>query len=193
MPRFISSTDPTEIENAEKYVLEKENIGVEYKGYQIIAICEYFNINHVDPFLSGRVVLKVSDEFYNQEIKDKFPLHIVQFTETETSYEGNAYIYGPEFKEGYVWVGDHMNDAANTSVFNITKGLLTKEKVDELSFMVENMYDHIENIKKIQKVIPEVLYIGSTLNGDVGASVYIHTNKKGELDGIVISSFDVLD
>lgn len=193
MPRFVSSTDPAEIERAEKYVLRSNDVEIDNEGYQTIAICEYFNIDKVDPFLSGRVVLKVSNEFYNREMKDKSPVHIEQCTETETTSEGNAYIYGQEFKQGYVWVGDHLNDAGNTSIFNVTKGLPTSEKVEQMMKMIDNEYDNIEKIKQVREVVPEVLYIGSTLNGDVGASVFIHTNEAGELDGLVISSFEVVD
>lgn len=138
--------------------------------------------------LFGSIELPVTNAFYKilcekpKQIKGKF---------------GNAYIFGPLFKEMYILAGEHGNDVASTGIFDVTG--LSKTQRNAAAKELDNYdlwkkyypkwdYDSRSALAKIRKEIPRILFVGQTVGGDVGAGVYIHTTNN-RIDSLIIDVF----
>jgi hypothetical protein len=156
------------------------------KGHHLV-LCEPYSLNvwaieHA-PGL-GSVKLTVNSAMY------------ALLKEKPTSFLGddgqsNAYRFGPAFPiEEYEYVGGHMNDGAQT-------GFVDVDLIDESRSMQDIVNDEFEKcdfdwnnraaLRRVVKKAPEVLFIGETMGGDVGASLHVH-RKGREIDGIIVDN-----
>lgn len=137
------------------------------------------------------VTLNVDDEFL--EVLQKKPIY-------KKSNIGNAYIFGNFAKDDWIYVGEHVNDAAQTGIILSMvpkKFYFPKQDVDKInkSKSWNTIYEKVSYkwgdrkslISTQTQISPQILFLGETVGGDIGAKVYIHiTNKK--IDGLIIDN-----
>jgi hypothetical protein len=139
------------------------------------------------------VHIKVNDDFYSQ-LKKKPKAKICK---DKGMLLGNAYIFGPLYKNGYVHLGYHGNDAAQTGLLDMTK--ITKNELDKITayepwteiYLAKKKvtpWDDRSKLPIVQKQIsPRILFVGETIGGDVGADVYVHLHNN-EIDSLIIDN-----
>ena len=101
-----------------------------------------------------------------------------------------GYVFGPLFpKESYKLLGFHGNDVAQTGIFEINR----YNKKKDYNCIIDNIYDYDWNDRKmltqLRKVAPEILWLGETFGGDVGASYYVHIDANDQIDSLVVSIY----
>lgn len=136
------------------------------------------------------VQLKIMPSFL--EVLRKKPKYI-------TNNQSNAYIFGHMHTSGYYIAGSHGNDVAQTGILDMQK--ITKDELTSIQdynkwlkiFMPskKEFHDWAERplLKQVQKDIsPRIIFVGTTVGGDVGANVLVHLNNKKEIDGLIIDN-----
>lgn len=126
------------------------------------------------------VCLSIDEDFYNVlRCKPKSIKH---------ASGGNAFIFGPKFSTGYVHVGNHVNDIAQTAILDVTQ--FTKAEQKTISNTLNNLkLSTRKNLTKaFREVIPRTIFVGITNLGDVGADIYIHFNND-KIDSLIIDSY----
>lgn len=110
---------------------------------------------------------------------------------------GNAYIFGDR-ADSYLYVGYHGNDVAQTGII-----LLDRDR-DVWKFPFVDYRRVLEQVDRFSNCgswgsrgvlryvhdlgYNDVVFLGDTVGGDVGAEVYIHIDDDGEIDGLVIEN-----
>jgi hypothetical protein len=138
-------------------------------------------------------------------MKGKYGLSTTKpFTVTEKMYQcikrapkayrssnTNAYIFGRKYKlETYKFFGDHGNDSAQTGFIDIDlERKIPKEIWNNPIWEKTSLSWNRNDLKIVQKVNPAILWIGETVGGDIGASLYIHKNENNEIDGMIVDNF----
>jgi hypothetical protein len=107
----------------------------------------------------------------------------------DNNTDGNAYIFGKPYPpKEYAFVTKHGNDAGRTGFIDPSLWTgLSENQSDELT----NSDDSPKAISELRRLIPGLVFQGSTVGGDVGASLWKHTggpSGKGEIDGLVIDN-----
>ncbi len=141
------------------------------------------------------ISLKITEEFYQVLLKKP------KYIRTRSDI-GNAYIFGHEYPiNTYKYIGKHNNDGAQTGIVDITN--ITQSDYDNIVNPEDDLWMKIFNPVKNKfynwderKLLPKIredisnriLFVGSTDGGDVGAAVFAHFNKKGEVDGLIIDN-----
>lgn len=161
----------------------------EKETHKLIAIDEFLNLepDKGKQTFSSTVTLRVTKKFFDQYMKTKMP----------TAYMGNydnAYVYGKLYKKDLIYVGAHYNDVASTGAYDVTDGIkfdganIHKFSVD--FFKKPRKWDWFDKdfLKIVKTFYPEVLFLGETFGGDVGAAVYVHVDKDNEIDSIMIDN-----
>lgn len=110
---------------------------------------------------------------------------------------GNAYRFGPRYKlHKYKFLLGHGNDGAQTGFVDVT-GATTKELNnlsnsdvwEEATGGFRFSWDAKDVLKKVQVVLPRVVFVGETVGGDVGANLYVHARSKdGVIDSLIIDN-----
>lgn len=120
--------------------------------------------------------------------------------------EHNAYIFGKLYTSDYYFIGRHGNDMAQTGIVQITG--LTKDDIKKFSryqpiegskkmfdpwdLVYKNLdykWDNAAALKKIREVISDnILFVGRTYGGDVGASIFVHFDKARNINSIIINN-----
>ena len=174
--------------------MAKQTVNISKKdkeNYKLIAINEMTNIKQDDnkQTFSPSITLKITNQFFDKYMKNKLPTPHINIKNTT-----NAYVYGKLYKKGNVLIGHHDNDIASTGAYDITDGV---------KFNGEHVYNYCMNIAKktkkydwfnpellqvIKTFYPEILFIGDTYGGDVGASIYVHLDDNKEIDSIIIDN-----
>lgn len=106
---------------------------------------------------------------------------------------GNAYRFGPRRPlSEYRFVGYHGNDAAQTGFIDLD--LFTAQAQAELPQLARDKYrskrfDWADRsaLKAVRARVPHVLWLGETVGGDVGASLWAHRSKN-RLDSIIVDN-----
>ena len=139
-------------------------------------------------FIYHKHVLNVTQKFY--EILLKKPKYVV-------CDRGNSYIFGPKFPiKDYIYVTGHGNDGAQTGLLDYDKWLAHPED-QSYSDLWHRLYltkgkmlpwDNRAALKKMQAAFPEIIFVGETRGGDVGADLFVHRNKRGEIDSLIIEN-----
>ena len=109
-----------------------------------------------------------------------------------TEKHSNAYIFGKQYAlEKYTLIANHMNDVAQTGLVNVTD--ITENDIEKMndSHVWNDAYkkldwDDRESLKKLRKTSDRFLFVGQTMGGDVGAQLYAHRNKSGNIDSLII-------
>lgn len=145
--------------------------------------------------------IEVNDKMYN----------IIKNGPTETFYEkeqinerlnkykfkeqctGNAYVFGPLFPASkYVEIASHGNDVAGTGLIDIEINKYKPTTDEELYEEIGQKYNYDWNnravLRAFQRKYPEILWIGETYGGDIGASAYAHYDNNGEIDSLIIDT-----
>ncbi len=141
-----------------------------------------------DTYLFGGVKFKVTDNFY--KILQNPPKKYISNTT-------NAYVFGKKYnKKEYKYLGYHGNDIAQTGLINldIFKKKTTKtdlHNLDTNTFYPDYNWNNRIHLKNLQKIYPYVLFVGETVGGDVGASLYVHYNKSGDIDSLIIDNLHI--
>ena len=105
--------------------------------------------------------------------------------------QGNAYVFGPLLDlNGYTLIASHGNDAASTGfvdldIFNQSNGTFDTDVFEQ--FFVGD-WDDRDALRQLQQTLPSVLWLGNTDLGDVGAELYAHYDKNGEIDSLIVDS-----
>ncbi len=135
---------------------------------------------------SGGIGLEVTADFYDSYLKSR-PICI----KTDND-EGNAYIFGSRYPVNtYIYVGYHNNDFANTSVIDYTDS--QKPVNSEWMTDLDNFdYDTIEYNEIAKSKDSRILFMGETVGGDVGASVYVHLDENNDVNSIIIDVCDCI-
>ncbi len=136
---------------------------------------------------------EVDDELF--ELLKKKPEYIFTKDESEKYNVGNAYIFGPKYSlDEYELIGEHSNDAAQTGLVDITNA----KELSEIC-LSDDVWEKCYNNFKInwddrtaltlvqQNISDKILFVGETVGGDVGASLYGHFNED-KLDAIIIDN-----
>lgn len=147
-----------------------------------------------DGYISARTgcVLRVTDEFI--EVLRKKPKYV-------TSASGNAYIFGTFYKSKWYYCGSHGNDVAQTGIialpFKYCPKIQGKSRAEIYKIWLQlygytkkthNRWDDRATIKNVRSEIsPNILFVGETNGGDVGASVFAHITR-GKIDALVIDN-----
>ncbi len=133
--------------------------------------------------------IKVTEEFY--PVLCGVPAKVHKAT-------GNAYIFGERFPlEEYKLIGEHSNDMAQTGFIDFdlipVDGVPNYEEVWTSSYP-DSKWELRNSLKKLQKDAPFVLWVGETVGGDVGASIYAHF-KQGtrHIDGLIVDVNCLID
>lgn len=155
----------------------------EYKDHKFIVIAEIGNMPYS---FSGGVGLAVSNDFYANHLKIR-PTCI-----KNVDSDGNAYIFGSRYKQdSYIYVGNHYNDFANTSIIDYTESQSPVES--EWMLNVGNCdYETPEYNEIAKSKDNRILFMGETMGGDVGASVFVHLDENNEVDSIIIDVCDCI-
>lgn len=109
---------------------------------------------------------------------------------------GNAYIFGRRFPlSQYTFVGDHGNDGAQTGFIDLDL-FANGDKVLDVVLEAfgpkrrrgpEIVWDDRAALRRIRAQLPHILFLGETVGGDVGASLYAHRTH-GKIDGLIIDN-----
>jgi hypothetical protein len=111
---------------------------------------------------------------------------------------GNAYIFGRRFPlSQYAFVGNHGNDGAQTGfidldlfangdkVLDVVLGEFTPRTKSRRGSGIS--WDDRAALRRVRARLPHILFIGETVGGDVGASLYAHRTH-GKIDGLIIDN-----
>jgi len=137
-------------------------------------------------FLVGRKIFKVNSQFY--KVLTRKPKI------SKCRGMGNAYIFGKRYPLGeYKKIGSHGNDGAQTGFVDLEKWLNNQTKSDHdiwsKSYKPKWDWDDRVALKKVQQVYPEMIFVGQTVGGDVGADLYAHYDRKKEIDSLIIENY----
>lgn len=110
--------------------------------------------------------------------------------------EGNSYVFGPLLDlDGYTLIGHHGNDAANTGFIDLDKVNQVNGSIntnfddrDRIYRAVNYNWDDRDALRQLQQIRPFVLWLGETKGGDVGANLYAHYDKNGEIDSLIVDN-----
>lgn len=172
-----------------KQLVKKTLTQKEKETHRLIAIDEFLNVESSDSKLSfsSSINLKVTKKFFDQYMRDKLPTPY---------YKGNsnAYVYGKLYKKDMIYIGSHSNDVANTGAYDVTDGVKFNSdniyKYCEIAFKKPKIWNWFDRdfLKVIKTFYPEILFLGETVGGDVGADVYVHLDSDGEINSIMIDN-----
>ena len=101
-----------------------------------------------------------------------------------------GYVFGHLYgKEQYEIIGSHGNDVAQTGIFDLDLYNPQKdyEKIIKRYYGLDDDWNDRTILGKIRREIPELLWLGYTFGGDVGAAYYGHYNIQDEMDSLVVS------
>jgi len=185
---------------------KQKNIVIKHEmGYHKILFTEPATFNSSRYFgkqnkVSNEISLKVTDKFYNMLLNK--PKNGICRKDMHFRFgNGNAYFFGSKKfpLDQYKFLGGHGNDVAQTGL--IDEELMAQNMIDLGS---DNSYENIwlksygkstnyswdnkSSLKKIRKIFPEVLFVGNTKGGDVGAHLYAHYDKDNNIDGLIIEN-----
>jgi len=93
----------------------------------------------------------------------------------------NAFVFGPNFPTSdYELAGKHFNDAGMTCIVDR----------DNLTPLDWSQFCDVLSEDANRNYHPDYHYafFGHTLGGDVGASVWVHKNAQGEVNGLIIDN-----
>lgn len=110
-------------------------------------------------------------------------------------YQNNqpvGYVFGPLYhKDEYRFIGEHGNDVAQTGIFDMDLYNPQKNYPEIINRYHEsvNSFDWNDRtiLKRIQREIPELLWLGETFGGDYGAEYFGHYNNRDEIDSLVVN------
>jgi hypothetical protein len=113
--------------------------------------------------------------------------------------ESNAFVFGPLFPLAeYAFISSHHNNIGQTGLVNgnalSSKGISTLElrAIDKLIkdwFMRRPPTLTIQELREIRRITSgAIVFIGKTVGGDVGASLYAHRSSTGVIDSIIIDN-----
>jgi hypothetical protein len=120
--------------------------------------------------------------------------------QTRCQGQGNAYVFGPMYNPAeYKRISGHGNDAAGTGLIDYDKVLsLVADRPPEVVNRVDrqwrrvlednNVDDWESVIQDVRREFPEILFLGNTDMGDVGADLYAHYDNNDEIDSLIIES-----
>lgn len=162
-----------------------------YVGTHKIAVGEVSSSIIMSPY---SLQLKVTPAFL--KVLRKKPKYISR----RGSGHDNAYIFGPLYHDGYYLAGEHGNDVAQTGILDLQQ--ITDDEIATITdykkwvkiFIPKGSgsirpWDERPLLKQARKTIsPRIIFVGTTHGGDVGADVYVHFNRKKEIDGLIIDN-----
>jgi hypothetical protein len=143
---------------------------------------------------SLRVILNISKGFLETLKKPPKKLY------GKNDQVGNAYLFGKMYPS-YEYVGFHKNDVAQTGIILLNEKKVKKlnngipdedyQKILKLIEKNEGKYNHYWDNKPMLDFVhslgyTQILFIGGTFGGDVGADVLVHLNKNKEVDSLII-------
>ncbi len=161
-----------------------------------ILFCEPYSVDIKLPVSSSGSKFTVSDALY--KTMRKAPKKYIRAGVSG----GNAYVFGKKYPlSTYKLIGSHGNDGAQTGFIdldilkefkrhnskhapkvNISECFLNAFKKPSGSY---KSWDDRASLKKVQKELPYIIFLGDTFGGDVGASLYGHFTR-GKLDSIIV-------
>lgn len=107
----------------------------------------------------------------------------------------NAYIFGNKFPTNeYVKIASHDNDVAQTGIIDIELWKngdyeRNSDKIDKVNEKYRFSYSSPKNVEIVRKISGgSVLFQGETVGGDVGADLYAHYDKNGNIDSLIINN-----
>lgn len=108
---------------------------------------------------------------------------------------GNAYIYGNYAKDNWIYVGCHGNDMGTTGIaldtgdFQKISNALSEYIIKNKNYPNDNQWDNVNYLKNIKKNVSDnILFLGATYGGDVGAEIYVHLDKSRNIDGLILDN-----
>lgn len=99
-----------------------------------------------------------------------------------------GYVFGPTFpKSEYRSIGSHGNDVAQTGLIDIDmySGHVDYSKLLD-SYYPDYDWNNRIALRRLRKVAPEILWLGYTFGGDVGASYYAHYDHRNMIDSLMV-------
>ena len=111
-----------------------------------------------------------------------------------TEKDGNAYIFGERHAHGkYALIASHGNDIGQTGLVDLTD--ITENDIENINdakawnwAYPKFDWDDRKALKELQKTADRILFVGQTVGGDVGAKLYVHRDKSGDIDSMVIDN-----
>ena len=101
-----------------------------------------------------------------------------------------GYVFGPLYdRNQYSFLGEHGNDVAQTGIYDMDIYDSNKDHGKIIDRYYHNNYDWNDRtiLKRIQREILELLWLGETFGGDVGAEYYAHFNNQNVIDSLVVN------
>lgn len=150
-----------------------------------IIIAEPRTYSKANKFVQQKPIV-VTEEFYR--ILNKMP----------KNYQGkntNAYVFGKKFKlSEYQKIRWHGNDAAQTGLIDYDKWndntiSTLRKQLDSIDKKYNYQYDSPENVKEVRTLTNgAILFQGETVGGDVGADLFAHYGRDGDINSLIIDN-----
>jgi hypothetical protein len=107
---------------------------------------------------------------------------------------GYRYVFGKKYPLSEYYFFEYVgNDIAQIGFINIddVPNDLVNRTSDEINDFTDKLYDKHGGytrayIKDFKLAFPSTLFIGDTPGGDIGANVFVHTTKDGDVDSIIL-------
>lgn len=136
---------------------------------------------------------KVNDTFYKTLLK-KPKSRFCQY--------GNAYIFGKKFPlDDYFHLGSMGNDVAQTGLVDadIMRNKDSTERLGNYDLWKKayplvfkkgshGRWSDRPSLIRIRQVLPEVIFVGDTVGGDVGSDLWVHHDVNKDIDGLIIDN-----
>lgn len=163
----------------------------EYEKSQLPSTKHVHNIVFMEPFGLKTSALRrvrpigITGRMYNAILAGPIPYT----THRGKKCTGNSYVFGPLLDlDSYTLVGKHGNASFSTGFIDYDLAIKSPDPKEEVW---KQIYPIIEDdpakLRKLQSDLPYVLWIGRTIRGNVGASLYAHYDKNGEIDSIIVN------
>lgn len=168
----------------------------DYEKAQLPPTKKLHNIIFTEPMMAVYADLPrmrpigVNDRMYNSILLGPVP-----YTQSRgRPCEGNAYVFGPLLDiNAYTEIAEHGNDAGSTGFIDYDLARQAKEDISGAEWKTvyngfKTNWDDRNALEKLRQRHKEILWVGETVGGDVGAKLYAHYDKNGEIDSLIVDN-----
>ncbi len=136
---------------------------------------------------SNTVLISLTDRMYNQVSR---PQEYQTFRGKKC--QGNAFVFGPLLDPTqYAKVGSYTTTLGQTGLLDYDRWLTNRRPLNiadwNRTYPRHNWNDE-RGLKEIQKIFPEVMWLGEILGNRASIDVYAHYDRHGDVDSLVIEN-----
>lgn len=168
----------------------------DYEKAQLPPTKKLHNIVFMEPMMATLEDIRrmrpigINDRMYNFILQGPVP-----YTQAKgRPCVGNAFVFGPLLDiNAYTEIAEHGNDAGSTGFIDYDLARQAKEEISDAEWKTlyndfKTGWDDRRALEKLRQRHPEILWIGETVGGDVGARLYAHYDKNGEIDSLIVEN-----